>query len=126
VERRLVELLKYPVRCPHGNIIPGLDELGVPRDPDNAAAVGESPGDLAMTKIASPDPEPVVIRRISEQIQSDPALLLKLKNIGIQPGREVTLVVCDNGVRVTGEDGVGGLTAVLPREVAAHLFVTRS
>jgi DtxR family Mn-dependent transcriptional regulator len=79
-----------------------------------------------MTKIASPDPEPVVIRRISEQIQSDPALLLKLKNIGIQPGREVTLVVCDNGVRVTGEDGVGGLTAVLPREVAAHLFVTRS
>jgi DtxR family Mn-dependent transcriptional regulator len=126
VERRLVELLKYPVRCPHGNIIPGLDELGVPRDPDNAAAIGESPGDLAMTKIASPDPEPVVIRRISEQIQSDPALLLKLKNIGIQPGREVTLVVCDNGVRVTGEDGVGGLTAVLPREVAAHLFVTRS
>ena len=30
VERRLVELLDYPVRCPHGNIIPGLDELGVP------------------------------------------------------------------------------------------------
>ncbi len=30
VERRLVELLNYPVRCPHGNVIPGLAELGVP------------------------------------------------------------------------------------------------
>ena len=30
VERRLVELLDYPVYCPHGNVIPGLDELGVP------------------------------------------------------------------------------------------------
>ena len=28
VERRLVELLDYPVRCPHGNVIPGLGELG--------------------------------------------------------------------------------------------------
>jgi DtxR family Mn-dependent transcriptional regulator len=126
VERRLVDLLKYPVRCPHGNIIPGLEELGVPPDPDNFGAVAAGPGDMAMTKIASPSPEPVVIRRISEQIQSDPALMLKLKNIGIQPGREVTLVVCDNGVRVTGEDRAGGLTEVLPREVAAHLFVARS
>ena len=126
VERRLVELLKYPVRCPHGNIIPGLDELGVPRGPDNSGDIGDGPGDAAMIKIASPDPEPVVIRRISEQIQSDPALMLKLKNIGIQPGREVTLVVCDNGVRVTGEDRAGGLTEVLSREVAAHLFVARS
>jgi DtxR family transcriptional regulator, Mn-dependent transcriptional regulator len=126
VERRLVELLKYPVRCPHGNIIPGLDELGVPPGPDNPGAIAEGLGDTAMTKLASLTPEPVVIRRISEQIQSDPALMLKLKNIGIQPGREVTLVVCDNGVRVTGEDRAGGVTEVLPREVAAHLFVARS
>ena len=28
VERRLVELLDYPVCCPHGNVIPGLGELG--------------------------------------------------------------------------------------------------
>ena len=27
VERRLVELLGHPDRCPHGNPIPGLDEL---------------------------------------------------------------------------------------------------
>ena len=30
VERRLVELLGYPVHCPHGNVIPGLAELGSP------------------------------------------------------------------------------------------------
>src|SRR6266446_1106968 len=30
VERRLAELLNYPVRCPHGNVIPGLAELDVP------------------------------------------------------------------------------------------------
>jgi DtxR family transcriptional regulator, Mn-dependent transcriptional regulator len=123
VERRLVELLKYPVRCPHGNIIPGLAELGVL---DGAERPGLTGGDVAMTTVASPTPEPFVIRRISEQIQSDPVLMLKLKNIGIQPGREVTLVVCDNGVRVTGEDRIGGLAAELPRDVAAHLFVTRS
>ena len=28
VERRLFELLGRPERCPHGNVIPGLDELG--------------------------------------------------------------------------------------------------
>jgi len=29
VERRLAELLNYPVRCPHGNVIPGVAELDV-------------------------------------------------------------------------------------------------
>src|ERR1700726_580855 len=37
VERRLVQLLDYPVCCPHGNIIPGLEELGVPRDTQQRA-----------------------------------------------------------------------------------------
>ena len=32
VERRLLELLGYPVRCPHGNLIPGLAELGLPAE----------------------------------------------------------------------------------------------
>jgi DtxR family transcriptional regulator, Mn-dependent transcriptional regulator len=126
VERRLVELLRYPVRCPHGNVIPGLDELGVPAEASKrAVAAGHEPA-VAMTKIASALGEPVVVRRISEQVQSDAALMLKLKNIGIQPGREVTLSLSDDGVRVTGEDRVGGRAAELPRRVAAHVFVTRS
>jgi len=126
VERRLVELLGYPVRCPHGNIIPGLAELGIPADASKQAVAAGREHAVAMTAIASRHTEPVVVRRISEQVQSDAALMLKLKNIGIQPGREVKLAASDHGVRVTGENGTGDLEAELPREVAAHVFVTRS
>src|SRR5262249_34011945 len=38
VERRLAVLLNYPVRCPHGNVIPGLAELGVPDTAGDRAA----------------------------------------------------------------------------------------
>jgi DtxR family transcriptional regulator, Mn-dependent transcriptional regulator len=125
VERRLVELLEYPVRCPHGNIIPGLDELGVPAEASMRAAAAGRECAVAMTMIAPGPAAPVVVRRISEQVQSDAALMLKLKNIGIQPGREVTLVISDDGVRVIGEDRVSDHTADLSRRVAAHVFVTR-
>jgi DtxR family Mn-dependent transcriptional regulator len=124
VEKRLVELLDYPVHCPHGNVIPGLAELGVPAAAtDRAELAGKELGQ-PMVSVASVRPAPVVIRRISEQVQSDIGLMLKLKQCGIQPGREVTLSVADNGMRVTSEEGVEGITAELPRRVAAHVFVT--
>jgi len=126
VERRLVTLLDYPVRCPHGNVIPGLDELGVPPAAVSRAAEADLEPDAAMTIIASRVPELVIIRRISEQIQSDPVLMLKLKDAGIQPGREVMLAASDSGVQVTSEDRVGGVAAELPSYVAAHLFVTKA
>jgi DtxR family transcriptional regulator, Mn-dependent transcriptional regulator len=126
VERRLVELLEYPVHCPHGNIIPGLDELGVPEDASKRAAQALDEAGVAMTTVALRRGGRVVVRRISEQIQSDAALMLKLKNIGIQPGREVTLAISDEGIRVTGGDRVDGLGDELPRQIAAHVFVTRS
>ena len=125
VERRLVELLDYPVRCPHGNVIPGLTELGVPDDATKRADAATFELDIAMTAMAIPAGEQVVVRRISEQVQSDSALMLRLKNIGIQPGREVTLAASDNGVRVTGADRVGDLGAELSAEIAAHVFVSR-
>jgi DtxR family Mn-dependent transcriptional regulator len=126
VERRLVELLEYPVRCPHGNIIPGLAELGVPEDASKRAAQAEDDGGIAMTKLAPLTPVAVVVRRISEQIQSDAALMLRLKNIGIQPGREVTLAMSSKGVLVTDGDRVDGLGVEIPPQVASHVFVTRS
>jgi DtxR family transcriptional regulator, Mn-dependent transcriptional regulator len=126
VERRLVELLGYPVRCPHGNTIPGLDELGVPAEASARAGAAAGDGSVAMTTIASGPAQPVVVRRISEQVQSDAGLMLKLKNVGIQPGQEVELAVSDDGVRVRCENEVGGTEAELPRWVAAHVFVTRS
>lgn len=123
VERKLVELLNYPVRCPHGNVIPGLAELGVPRSASDAAAAASAQAAEPMTEAASGEPRPVVVARISERVQSDAAVMLKLKRSGIQPGREVTLCVADEGVRVTSGDGARSSTAVLPRRVAAHVFV---
>jgi DtxR family transcriptional regulator, Mn-dependent transcriptional regulator len=126
VERRLAELLEYPVRCPHGNVIPGLDELGIPADASQRATAAGLEDAVTMTKIASVRAQPVVIRRISEQVQSDQDLMLKLKRIGIQPGREVTVSASADGVRVTSEDRVGGTAAELPHSVAVHVFVTGS
>jgi DtxR family transcriptional regulator, Mn-dependent transcriptional regulator len=124
VERRLVELLDYPVCCPHGNIIPGLGELGVPSDATSRAAVAGKEPVEPMDKAAADHAGPAVVRRISEQVQSDADLMLKLRRSGIQPGREVTLAATDDGVRVTSEDGAGSIiTAELPRRVAVHVFV---
>jgi DtxR family transcriptional regulator, Mn-dependent transcriptional regulator len=124
VERRLFELLGHPERCPHGNLIPGLDELvsgqsGVPSPrqgaPDEAMAdvVRGSDGTIRAT-----------VTRITEHVQSDLVLMLKLKRAGIQPGREVLLGAVDGGVRVYGGNG-DVAPAELPAEVAAHVFVCR-
>jgi DtxR family Mn-dependent transcriptional regulator len=118
VERRLVTLLENPSMCPHGNPIPGLAELGVQRTFGTESAEPLR----TMMDVATPGGVPVVVRRISEQVQSDSALMLKLKQIGIQPGHEVTLATSDDGVRVTGDDS-GGATTDLPRDIATHVFV---
>src|SRR5437879_638618 len=80
----------------------------------------------AMTKVASADDTRVVIRRIGEQIQSDLVLMLKLKRVGIQPGREVILMAADDGVRVTAGDTMDVIAAELPRDIAQHIFVSMS
>jgi DtxR family transcriptional regulator, Mn-dependent transcriptional regulator len=121
VERRLVELLGYPVHCPHGNVIPGLDELGVPAEAwQRVQTIGHEPAE-AMTDAVGAGPGQFAVRRISEQVQSDASLMLRLKHIGIQPGREVTLAASHDGVRVTSED----FSAELPSDVAVHVFVAR-
>ena len=126
VERRLLELLDYPVRCPHGNLIPGLAELGLPDTAAEQVRAATSEAGEAMTKVASADTARVVIRRIGEQIQSDLVLMLKLKRVGIQPGREVILMAGGDGVRVTaGEEMDAGWTQ-LPGPIAAHIFVSAS
>ena len=126
VERRLLELLGYPVRCPHGNLIPGLPELGLPEEAlERVHAARDETGE-AMTKVASADDTRVVIRRIGEQIQSDLVLMLKLKRVGIQPGREVILMAGDDGVHVTADDSMDAISTELPSQIAAHIFVSIS
>ena len=124
VERRLLELLGYPVRCPHGNIIPGLAELGLPGEAAEQMRAAMNETGEAMTKVASEDITRAVIRRIGEQIQSDLPLMLKLKRTGIQPGREVILMAADDGVRVTAGDPAEAISTQLPGPVAAHIFVS--
>jgi DtxR family transcriptional regulator, Mn-dependent transcriptional regulator len=123
VERRLYELLGHPERCPHGNVIPGLDELDT--DPGDA---GSSP-DETMSDVASKTDETVrvTVTRITEQIQGDLDLMLKLKRAGIQPGREVFLGAVEGGVRVSGDENSAAAEppADLSPEVASHVFVSR-
>ena len=125
VERRLLELLGYPVRCPHGNLIPGLAELGLPGEAQDKMRAATDDAGEAMTKVASADTARVVIRRIGEQIQSDLNLMLKLKRAGIQPGREVMLMAEDDGVRVTAGDPAAAVATELAGPVAAHIFVSQ-
>jgi DtxR family transcriptional regulator, Mn-dependent transcriptional regulator len=124
VERRVVELLDYPVRCPHGNLIPGLAELGLPDETQEKVRAAINEAGEAMTKAASADSAQVVIRRIGEQIQSDLDLMLKLKRVGIQPGREVILMAAHDGVCVTAVDSTDGISTELPGAIAAHIFVS--
>jgi len=119
VERRLVALLGNPTTCPHGNPIPGLDELGGrTEEPASSAPLS------IMTQVATEGGAQAVIRRISEQVQGDSDLMLKLKEMGIQPGREVTLRESDDGVRVTCDDEGGSPTTDLPKDIAEHVFVS--
>jgi DtxR family Mn-dependent transcriptional regulator len=131
VERRVYELLGHPDRCPHGNPIPGLAELAATAGDDVPA--GPAAPDATMIDVlrrpgAGGDGDTVraTVTRITEQLQSDPILMLKLKRAGIQPGREVLLGTVEGGIRVRGDDGTGSATSQdLPAEVASHVFVSR-
>jgi DtxR family Mn-dependent transcriptional regulator len=120
VERRLYELLGHPDRCPHGNVIPGLGELV------NEASAAPAANDSTMIDVTREvgGTVRVTVTRITEQLQSDLDLMLKLKRAGIQPGREVLLGSVEGGVRVCGEGSAGGASADLPAEVASHVFVS--
>ncbi|KAB8183611.1 dihydrofolate reductase [Nonomuraea phyllanthi] len=108
VESRLVEVLGHPATCPHGGPIPSLEQDGAAPEPvltmTDAAGVGEST---------------VLVVRIGEQVQNDPAVLLRLKRAGIRPAREVTVAAADGGVRVTGEED-----ATFPYAISDHIFLT--
>jgi DtxR family Mn-dependent transcriptional regulator len=114
VERRILALLDKPLVCPHGNPIPGLDELGLPFATADAAA------DLqTLTAAAVGGAATVVVDRISEQLQPDPALLRELSTAGLRPGSRVAVSRDGNAV---GVEAAGRATA-WPRSVTDHIFV---
>jgi DtxR family Mn-dependent transcriptional regulator len=117
VERRLYDMLGHPDRCPHGNHIPGLAELDASAPEDKpATSVDQVMADLT---------GPVMVTRISEQVQNDLALMLKLRRAGIQPGRRVVVGAAEGGVQVTSGSGEDAIVTDFPQEVAAHVFVIK-
>jgi DtxR family Mn-dependent transcriptional regulator len=117
VERRIAALLGAPTTCPHGNPIPGLDELGtVPVDPA-LAGIGRL---VTMEQAARLGPADAVVRRISEQIQPDADIMRVLREGGVQPGRTVKLAAEPRGLRVTTEAGETSIDDMTAR----HVFVS--
>ncbi|MFF0487906.1 iron dependent repressor, metal binding and dimerization domain protein [Nocardia sp. NPDC003482] len=85
VERRLVEVLNNPTTSPYGNPIPGLDELGV-------IAPGSADERLArLSDLPAGQVSAVVVRRLSEHIQSDPEIIGQLREAGVVPDARVTV-----------------------------------
>ncbi|HJR98333.1 MAG TPA: metal-dependent transcriptional regulator [Actinomycetota bacterium] len=110
VEERLVEILGDPGACPHGNPIPGSS-----REVDVTSF-------LALT-----DVEPgatVTLRRLTEDLELELAVMRFLEDSGLMPGAAVTV----DGV---GPDGSMSLTVsrkpvALGAELADNLWVEAS
>src|SRR4051794_17486198 len=115
VERRIVALLDRPLVCPHGNPIPGLDELGVPATSDDHTAL------LTLSAAVDAGVTNVVVDRISEQLQPDAATMHDLTRAGLRPGQRVRVTAATTGVEIRW----GDTHLLLARDVTDHVFVRR-
>ncbi|GAA1395463.1 metal-dependent transcriptional regulator [Luteococcus peritonei] len=116
VERRLVDILKAPELSPYGNPIPGLDQLG-----GQAASQRFRDGVVPLTVELGPEPVTVVLRRMSEHLQTDPQTMGVLAATGIAPGVQFTATK-EKGVVALEADG---LACEIGLGVAEGLFVSR-
>jgi DtxR family Mn-dependent transcriptional regulator len=107
VEARLVEILDDPGACPHGNPIPGSShEVDVTR--------------LTALKDVPPG-STVTLRRLTEDLELELAVMRFLEESGLMPGAEIVV----DGL---GPDGsmslsVAGRSAALGAELADNLWV---
>jgi DtxR family Mn-dependent transcriptional regulator len=115
VERRLLELLRWPKESPYGNPIPGLEDL----DKEVHAEDPDSAGLITLLDVAAPESKNVVVRRIGEPLQVDAQLMYTLRRAGVRPGAVISVHESSGGVLA----GSGGEAAELSPEVASHVFV---
>ena len=114
VELKVYELLGRPTVSPYGNRIPGLADL-------DAAAVPDPDGaEPAMSLAAMPGDGPVVVRRISEQLQTNTGMIHELHEAGVEPGAAVT--VSRSGGEVTLTHGEASVR--IPGSLAGLVFVS--
>jgi DtxR family transcriptional regulator, Mn-dependent transcriptional regulator len=118
VERRIVALLDKPLVCPHGNPIPGLDQLGLP-----FSATDEILELQTLSRAALAPDAVVTIDRISEQLQPDAALMRQLFDAGLRPGTSVHATSTARGDVEVWEDGEH---VAFSQVVADHVFVRES
>lgn len=113
VERRILELLGHPTTSPFGNPIPGLAELGDTSGADLDEVL------VGLDKIATADPQRVLVRRLGEPIQTDVAIMAGLRRAGVTPGEVVKVRTSEGGLLV----GSGMEYAELSLESGTHIFV---
>jgi DtxR family transcriptional regulator, Mn-dependent transcriptional regulator len=120
VERRVLEILGFPTHSPYGNPIPGLaetrDDIDEPVAGDSA--IGLPPGVVALTDLPEKTGS-IILRGIAEQLQSDTALLTRLHDAGLQPGKPVPVSHTNGNLRI----GAGQHAAELDYATAAHILV---
>lgn len=116
VEKRLIELLDHPTESPYGNPIPGLGELGQDQQAESFMTDVEP-----LSKAAGTESRRVLVRRISEEMQKDEALMSAMRRVGALPDKTITIEATPEGVLV----GAGGETAEIFSEAADHIFVKR-
>jgi len=115
VERRILSLLEKPLVCPHGNPIPGLDQLDL-----SFGAGGEEHVLLSLSDAAREEEREVVIDRISEQLQNDSGLMHQLGELGVLPGRRVSACRAAKGIDVWS--GNGARTS-FGKDISDHVYV---
>jgi DtxR family Mn-dependent transcriptional regulator len=114
VERKLLTLLGNPTVSPFGNPIPGIDAL-LGGQPGGGADAGL--GSLALlSACATAEGSPVVIERISEQLQENAGVLRVLAEQGVRPGATMLARSVEGAVTLDGR--------ALPAGVADHVFVS--
>jgi DtxR family Mn-dependent transcriptional regulator len=112
VEQRVLEMLGSPQRSPYGNVIPGLEELGLePAAPQNGEVSAVDSVNFGVTS--------ATLSRIGESPQSLVGFLDLAAEIGLVPGASVTMVLDRDRLEVTTRTG----SMTIPLDAARHIFV---
>jgi DtxR family transcriptional regulator, Mn-dependent transcriptional regulator len=91
-EVKMVEKLGLVTSDPYGNSIPGLEAIGLPAAP---SAIWPTVSDL---HIPSGSPVSATVKAITEPIQTNPAELNQLQQLGIVPDAEILITAVGQDV----------------------------
>lgn len=115
VERKLVEVLENPTVSPYGNVIPGLDRLGL--SDDDSSPTGTRMAELPLGKEVS-----VKITALGELVQTDTDFFDELCAHQAMPGDTVTAKRTGHVVEITTAAGVLEVDPVLAHAIRVELL----